>query len=77
MVSKLIMFHENTELLPSGESHDLSLGNKAKQARHNGIYSLNCVRINFSSGNITVLGSYQVFDKRILLRFIFRRYIPF
>ena len=27
MVSKILMFHENTELLPSGDSYELSLGN--------------------------------------------------
>ena len=27
MVSKVLMFHENTELLPSGDSYDLSTGN--------------------------------------------------
>ena len=27
MVTKVLMFHENTELLPSGDRYDLSLGN--------------------------------------------------
>ena len=27
MVSKVLMFHENTELLPSGDCYDLSPGN--------------------------------------------------
>ena len=36
---------------------------------NNDIYSVNCVRIACSSKNITVLGSPQVLDERILLRF--------
>ena len=27
MVNEVLMFHENTDLLPSGEYYDLSLGN--------------------------------------------------
>ena len=27
MVSEVLMFHENTELFPSGDSYDISMGN--------------------------------------------------
>ena len=33
MVSKFFMFHENTELFPSSESYDLSLGNNGTNDR--------------------------------------------
>ena len=37
---------------------------------HNGLYSVNCVHIAFSYKKITVLGSCQVFDVRILLQYV-------
>ena len=43
---------------------------EAAGIRYNGLYSVNCVRIACSSENITVLVSRQVFDERILLRFV-------
>ena len=49
---------------------------KVAGIRYNRIYSVNCVRINCSSENITVLDSPHVFDEMILLRF-FTWYIPF
>ena len=50
---------------------------RAAGIRHSRLYSVNGVRINCSYEKITVLGPPQVFDERILLRFIFTRYIPF
>ena len=38
---------------------------------HNNIYSVNCVSIACSYKNITVLGSPQVFDERILIQFFY------
>ena len=45
--------------------HDRIQRLEAAGIRHKGLYSVNCVRIACSSGNITVLGSRQVFDERI------------
>ena len=44
---------------------------EAARIRHNELYSVHCVRIDCSSENITILGSDQVFDERILLRFFY------
>ena len=44
---------------------------EATGIRHNELYSVNCVRIICSSENITVLGSPQLFDERILFRFFY------
>ena len=44
---------------------------EAAGIKHNGLYSVNCVNINCGSVNITVLGSPQVFDERILLQFVY------
>ena len=43
---------------------------EAARIKHNELYSVNCVRIICRSGNITVLGSLQVFDKsqKLILR---------
>ena len=56
--------HRN-QYLTSRHSHPY----KAAGIRHNGLYLVNCIRINCSSENITVLDSWQVCDERILLRF--------
>ena len=42
---------------------------EAAVVRHSGLYSVNCVRIDYSSKNITVLGPCQFFDENILLQF--------
>ena len=39
--------------------------------RHNDLYSVNCTHIACRSENITVLGSPQVCDKRVLLQFFY------
>ena len=51
-------------------------GTEAAGIIHNGLYSVNCERINCNSENKTVLGSPQFFDEIILLQF-FTQYIPF
>ena len=43
---------------------------KAVRIRHNELYSVNCVHIACRYGNITVLASLQIFNERILLRFL-------
>ena len=43
--------------------------NEASGIIHNRLYSVNCVRINCRSKNITVLGHPQVFDESICLCF--------
>ena len=58
----MLCFKESSETYPNHSNEDAGIKN-------NGLYSVNYIRIACSSGNIAVLGSRQVFDERILLRF--------
>ena len=53
----------------SVEEKNYIFSSEAAGIRHNGIYSVKCVRIHCRSKNITGLGSPQVFDEWILLQF--------
>ena len=55
----------------SNKSHQLTIV-EAAGIKHNGLYSVNCVRLDCSSENITVLDSSQVFDERILFSVMHR-----
>ena len=57
------MWHWNSCLLDS-------LQIEAAGIRHNALYSVNCVRIACRSGNITFLGSPQVFERILLQLFL-------
>ena len=50
-------------------------GKDAVVNKNNWIYSLNCVHTSCTSKNITVLGSRQVSDERILVQFVYTNHL--